>query len=164
MSGKSSTADNDDRQFVQLDTVDRQIIAALQEDGRATNRSLAEKIGVAEATIAARIKDLYDNSVMRVVGMMSLEASASPIAVTVGVRVLGRSIEDIAHDLADLDEAQSVMSVLGRFDLYVGLAVNDLKHLRTVLENRIGAIPGVESLECFPVLENIKHSRQWAKL
>ena len=44
----------------QLDTIDREIIAALTEDGRMSAKHLAEKIGLSSPSIGERVLKLKD--------------------------------------------------------------------------------------------------------
>lgn len=149
--------------FESLDPVDARIIALLRKDARMTARALADSIGIAEPTVANRIKSLHSNGVMRVLGLVSHSAAGRPIAATIGIRILGRSIDEIASDIVLIEGVVSVMSVLGRFDLFVGVTAIDLRDLREVLETQIGAIKGVENIECMLSLETIKYSPLWAK-
>jgi DNA-binding Lrp family transcriptional regulator len=150
--------------FEKLDPTDVQIIKLLRQDGRMTGRAIAQAIGIAEPTVAGRIRSLYDSGVMRVIGLISLGAIGKPISATVGIRTIGRSIEEISPDLVAIDGVVSVMSVLGRFDMFVTVIATDLHDLRQILETRIGVVKGVESIECLLSLDIVKISSLWAKL
>ena len=149
--------------FDDLDSTDVQIISLLREDGRMTARSLAQKVGIAEPTVATRIKNLYDNGQMKVVGMLSLDAAGRPIAANVGIRTLGRAVDEVAADLSAIDGVFSVMSVLGRYTLCVGVGAADLQDLRMILEKQMGKIKGIESMECVLSLETVKLSSLWSQ-
>ena len=52
-----------------MDERDRQIIALLQEDGRATNANIARKVGVSEGTVRRRLNRLFEDEYIRVVAL-----------------------------------------------------------------------------------------------
>jgi Lrp/AsnC family leucine-responsive transcriptional regulator len=149
--------------FEKLDSTDAEIIKLLRQDGRMSGRAIAQALGIAEPSVASRIRSLYDSGVMRVIGLVSLAAIRRPISATVGIRTIGRSINEIAADLGGIDGVFSVMSVLGRFDMFAAVSATDLHDLRRILETRIGAVKGVESIECLLSLDIAKLSSLWAK-
>lgn len=128
-----------------------------------TARALAQKIGIAEPTVASRIKALHDNRVMKVKCLVSLEAFGRPIATIIGIRTSGRPIDKIAADLSEIDGVVGVMSVLGRFDLCVAFAAVSHQDLRNALEKEFGRVRGVSSFECQLTLEEVKLTPLWAE-
>jgi DNA-binding Lrp family transcriptional regulator len=53
-----------------LDDLDRALVHALQVDGRASFRTIAETLGISEHTIARRYRKLRSQGLLRVVGML----------------------------------------------------------------------------------------------
>ena len=62
-----------------LDEIDQKIIAILRKDGRATNQELARRLGMAAATVSARIRRLEASKAMRVVAVTDFAASMETV-------------------------------------------------------------------------------------
>jgi DNA-binding Lrp family transcriptional regulator len=147
-----------------IDDLDRSIIAHLTRDASATNRALADAIGVTEQTIAARIRRLEEANLLRVVGLLDADAVGYGLFVIVGIQVAGRSPADVAVEVAALPFVNGVSSCLGGFELMASLYARDERDLFELLERKIGAIRGIEELESFLVLERVHHRTDWAKI
>ena len=147
-----------------VDALDQSIIAQLKDDASATNRALAEALGVTEQTIAVRIRRLEDADLLRIVGLIDARAVGYGLFVIVGIQVAGRSPAQVAAEIAALPCVTGIASCLGGFELMSSLYARDEKDLFELLEKRIGAIRGVEELESFLVLERIHHRTDWGTL
>ena len=84
----------------ELDEVDRQIIAALQADGRATNQRIARSLKISPATVGARIRRLENVNAMRVVAVTDFAALGYQVLLAVGIEVQGRAAEEVAQGLS----------------------------------------------------------------
>jgi len=145
-----------------IDQVDQSIIDHLKQDAGATNRALAAQLGVAEQTIAARIRRLEGANLLRVLALVDAKVVGYRLFLMVGVQVAGRSPDEVATEVLAFPFVTAVSSCLGGFELIVSLYARDEQDLYDVLERKIGAIRGVEDLESFLVLERIHHRVDWA--
>lgn len=142
-----------------LDTVDKAIIEALQENGRESFRRIAEKVGVAEATVRARYARLVEDEILQVTGVTNPLGLGFDAQALVGVKTAGPP-DPIADTIAAWPEASYVVIAAGRFDLLVELVCEDRRHLLE-LTNRIRAVDGVISTETFPYLQLVKQVYAW---
>lgn len=62
-------------------------------------RDLAQRVGLNEATVRARIRRLEQSNTMRVVARLDLGAVGFPFTALVGVRLRGRPVEDVCKEL-----------------------------------------------------------------
>ena len=141
-----------------VDDLDRNIIEALQENGRASFRRIAARLGVSEATIRARYARLVGADILQVV------AVTNPLGlgyeqVLVGVKTSGPP-ERVADEISQWPEADYVVVTAGQFDLVVELVAADRRHLLD-LTNRMRALDGVVSTETFFYLEMWKQLYDW---
>ncbi len=141
-----------------VDELDRSIIEALQENGRASFRGIAAGLGVSEATIRARYGRLVAADILQVV------AITNPLGlgyeqVLVGVKTSGPP-EVVADEIARWPEADYVVVTAGQFDLVVELVAADRRNLLD-LTNRMRALEGVASTETFFYLEMWKQLYDW---
>lgn len=74
-----------------VDELDLRVIELLRQDGRATNQALAQKLGVAAATVSARIRRLAQIRAMKVVAVTDFAALGYGVVLAIGVHVQGRA-------------------------------------------------------------------------
>lgn len=139
---------------MQLDELDRGILAALREDGRATNSAIAEQLGVVEGTVRARIKKLTDGELLRVRGVVNPEIMPEHQLCVIGLKVdESKQLEARARAVSELPEVRSVSIVTGRYDLLVEVIVDSNHGLIRFLSESLAEIPGITSSETFLLLK-----------
>jgi Lrp/AsnC family transcriptional regulator for asnA, asnC and gidA len=137
-----------------LDELDGRLIIALQEDGRATFRGLATRLGCSEATIRNRYGRLVDSGVLQVTAVTNPLGMGYGAMAMLGVTVDGPT-QRVADELAGWHEAIYVVIVAGRFDLLVELVSRDNRDLLELI-TRVRSIEGVTSTESFVYLDLAK--------
>jgi DNA-binding Lrp family transcriptional regulator len=134
-----------------LSSTDRAIIRHLQEDGRRPFVTIAKDLDLAEKTVRTRVHHLLQTAVIQIVALTSPAALGYRSSALVGVitdpSVPTSRIAVAFRDIADLDY---VVVTAGRYNLLVEIISNDMASMQMVIENQIGKIPGVRSIEVFP--------------
>ncbi|MFN3457598.1 Lrp/AsnC family transcriptional regulator [Novosphingobium jiangmenense] len=148
---------------MRLDEHDEAIIALLRVDGRMAVRDLAREVGLNEATVRARIRRLEQSQTMRVVARLDLPSIGFPFTALVGVRIRGRSLEDVCADLLKLEQVLSVLSVIGRNDLEIQVIAKTMDDLDHQLTDVIPAIEGIVSLESALAMKVYKYIQPWGR-
>lgn len=148
---------------MRLDEHDEAIIALLRVDGRMAIRDLAREVGLNEATVRARIRRLEQSQTMRVVARLDLPSIGFPFTALVGVRIRGRSLEDVCADLLKLEQVLSVLSVIGRNDLEIQVIAKTMDDLDHQLTDVIPAIEGIVSLESALAMKVYKYIQPWGR-
>jgi Lrp/AsnC family transcriptional regulator for asnA, asnC and gidA len=142
-----------------LDPIDRGIIEALQENGRAPFRAVAAHVGVSEATVRSRYARLVDDGILLVTGITNPLGLGFEAQAMIGIKTSG-SPEPVADEIAGWDEASYVVIAAGRFDLLVEVVCNDHRQLLE-LTTRLREVDGVVSTETFPYLSLAKQVYAW---
>ncbi|HNJ97530.1 MAG TPA: Lrp/AsnC family transcriptional regulator, partial [Ilumatobacteraceae bacterium] len=125
-----------------LDPTDRQLIEALQRDGRASYADLAELVGLSPAATRLRVQRLLDAGVVQVVGVTDPLALGYPVMAALGVRV-DRNVRDVADRIAGIGGVIYVVFTSGSFDLLVEVLCEDSARLLAVIDDEIRSIPDV---------------------
>ena len=146
---------------ISLDQLDRTIINELQEDGRRPYTEIGKRLGVSEATVRKRVARLQHRGALQIV------AAVDPLALgyiraEVSIRVRGPSARTVADRLEKIPEVSYMELTLGEYDLSISLTCRDTKHLTSVLNDEVRAVPGVESVYATLVLEVLKDVYDWA--
>ena len=133
-----------------LDDVDRRLIAALVEDGRATYAALAPRAGLSQASVRPRVKRLLDQ------GIISVTGRVDPASLGIGhfafaFLEIAESADKMAARLAEIDEVVFIVVTSGRFDLLLELRCQTEDRLLDALD-RIRGLEGVRRLHTASVL------------
>jgi Lrp/AsnC family transcriptional regulator for asnA, asnC and gidA len=142
-----------------LDPIDRGIIEALQENGRAPFRAVAAHVGVSEATVRSRYARLVEDGILLVTGVTNPLGLGFEAQAMIGIKTSG-SPEPVADEIAGWNEASYVVVAAGRFDLLVEVVCNDHRQLLE-LTTRLREVDGVVTTETFPYLSLAKQVYAW---
>jgi Lrp/AsnC family transcriptional regulator for asnA, asnC and gidA len=144
-----------------VDDLDRDIIRALQQDGRRSNVEIARALGVAESTVRKRIDRLLQSGTVRIVGVPSLSALDLSVQVQIYLQVEPAYADPIANQMASLPQVQSVTYTTGEYTLVVQAAFADNDALRHFLSVEVAALSGVVRTTTAHVLQQVKAPDQW---
>jgi Lrp/AsnC family transcriptional regulator for asnA, asnC and gidA len=143
-----------------LDEVSRQLVEALQEDGRRSYAALAQDVGLSEAAVRQRVKRLLDDGVMQIVAVTDPMTVGFSRQAMVGIKAEG-DLRAVAERLSKLPELEYVVLCAGSFDLLVELICEDDEHLLRLLDESIRSIEGVRETETFVYLRLVKQTYAW---
>lgn len=139
------------------DKLDFDIIRHLREDGRRPAKTIAQTLGVTEATVTTRIRALSEAGVMRVMAQRNVAYLRTPLLCFIRVWVRGRAAEAVADDIAAFSGAASVMIMMGSPEIHVTAMVRDNDDLVALLQNHIGQVSGVDRLDASVTLKTYKY-------
>ena len=132
---------------VNLDDLDRQMLAQLAQNARLPVAALAKRLGIARSTAQARLDRLEVSGVIAGYTLRLGEAArASRVHATVLLGIEPRTNAQVLQRLRVIPEVTLAHNTTGRFDLIVILATASTEELDGILD-RIGMIPGVKSSE-----------------
>ncbi|MER0240022.1 Lrp/AsnC ligand binding domain-containing protein [Fulvimarina sp. MAC8] len=148
--------------MAEIDRIDRNILRALQSDGRLSNADLAARVNVSPATCHRRTQRLFEEGWIR-----SVRAEVDPgrlglgAVVMVGV-VLDRSTpESFAAFEAAVTQLSVVLDchlVAGDFDYLLKIRVRDMADFNRLHGETLIALPGVRQTRTFFVMKVVKDS------
>lgn len=141
--------------MAELDDLDRRLISALREDGRAPVAALARELGVARATVNSRLERLVSSGA--VVGFsVRVRDELDPLTIRAVslIAVEGRSTDKVIRQLRGFPEISALHTTNGGWDLVAELRVEDLHAFDAVL-GRIRSIDGVVNSETSLLLSSV---------
>jgi len=127
--------------------LDLKIIEILKKDGRASNHKIAEALDVTTTIVATRIKRMEKAEAMKIVAVSDFAAYDFNVLLPIGIDVKGRRANDVAEDLANLDEVASVQLVSGKHDIEILVTLPSLEQMSDFLLERISKIKGIRNLD-----------------
>ncbi len=135
-----------------MDDLDRQIIKILEENGRASNATIARQVGVSEGTVRRRLKRLIGEKIIRVMAFSDPKAMGFESEALIGVQVDPDKIDEVADALAELTYTRWVAVATGTFDVFAWATLPNAERLGRFLRENVGVIPGVRRTETFVTL------------
>lgn len=138
-----------------LDELERGIVAALQVDGRASWRTIANVLGEHERTVARRGNALLESGVVSVTG---LRVSGGAVVLR-GQCSMGAARLAV-EALAQRQDSSFAYLVTGVSDVVAEILLTS-ERLEAVVSTELPAVPGMARLETFPVLKYFQTIRQW---
>jgi Lrp/AsnC family transcriptional regulator for asnA, asnC and gidA len=139
-----------------VDEIDRQIIDALQKDGRVAFAQIAEQLSVSPGMIRLRYNRLIEQGVLKVVAITNPLQMGFKTMAMIGIRVDGSKLLDVAAKISRLDEVIYLVISSGRFDLFAEVVCRDHEDLLHFLSEKLSTIDGVRESESFMHLKIIK--------
>ena len=141
------------RQAPALDPADRAIVEHLQEDGRRSFAQIAKATGLAERTVRSRMRHLLHSEIIQIAAVTDPRALGYHSSALLGL-VLDPAApaSRTARKLLSVSVIDYVVVATGRYGLFAEVICHDRRELQDVIENRIGRIIGVRTIESFPYL------------
>lgn len=147
---------------MELDRLDRAILAVLQQDARISLQDIGARVGLSTTPCWTRIKKMENAGVIQGY-TVRIDPSAIGFAETVIVQVTLESHSDETLDafgkaLADIPEVLEAFLISGDYDYHIRIAVRDTRDYERLLRERLYRIPGIRhSRSCF-VLRRLKEN------
>jgi Lrp/AsnC family transcriptional regulator, regulator for asnA, asnC and gidA len=142
-----------------LDDISKQIVGQLQQDGRRSYAAIGKAIGLSEAAVRQRVQRLLDGGAMQIVAVTDPMTVGFRRQAMIGVRC-GGDLEQVADQLADLDQIDYVVITAGSFDLLIEVVCEDDDQLLEIL-SQVRSIPSVTTTETLVYLKLRKQSYSW---
>jgi DNA-binding Lrp family transcriptional regulator len=145
----------DEEQTVRpLDPIDRTILRLLQEDGRASIRSVAERVHVSRANAYARINRLIEDGVIRgFTARIDHERAGHGASAYITLKIVQNSWRTVREKLVTLPGVVHIALVSGDFDVLLLVHTVDNRSLRELVLTRLQAIEEVLSSRTLLVFE-----------
>lgn len=145
---------------ITLDRTDRQILQALQEDGRMPNNELAARVNLSPSPCLRRVRALEEGGVIRryAAQLDPLKLGLGLLAyVSVKLEHKGRSpASRFAAAVQSWPEVIECHSMTGDLDYLLRVQVADLAHYSRFMMSRLLEHPGVVDVKSSFALETIK--------
>ncbi len=142
-----------------LDRIDREIVMALSNNGRLSNKELAAGVGLAPSSCLNRVRRLQRRGVL-----LSFHARVAPRALGIGLQALiairlkvhARGVlESLKHHLLALAEVVALYDVGGSDDFVCHVAVRDSDHLRDLVRDGFSAREEIAFLKTSVIFDHI---------
>lgn len=138
-----------------LDDLDRRLLAALRQDGRASSAALSRLLGVSRATVSARIERLQENgTIIGFTARVRDESDPLTIHAISLIEVEGRTTDTVIRRLRGIPEIIALHTTNGGWDLVAELRTASLGDFDRLL-GLIRSIEGVVNSQTSLLLSSV---------
>jgi len=136
-----------------INSVDRKLILALQQNGRATNIELSKQLGVHVSTIPKRIQLLEENEIIKIRALPNPFKLGYIAHAFIAIEADTDKINDICSRLNGNFNVNLVVTAFGRFDILAIVYFSTWEKLLSFVSSDLSATQGVRTVETFLVKE-----------
>jgi Lrp/AsnC family transcriptional regulator for asnA, asnC and gidA len=143
-----------------LDDINLQIIEILGKDSSKQFSEIAKQIGVSEATVHVRVKQLKTEGVISKFTLtLDNEILGYDHLSFAGINVKPGTIEQTIQVLSNVKEVLEIHETYGKSDLLVKIRAKNLEDMRNIIENKIRILPNILDTELTTVLKTDKEEQ-----
>ncbi len=145
---------------MEIDRYDRQILGALQKEGRLSNQDLAERIGLSPSPCLRRVKAMEESGL--ITGYRAhVDAKALGLSLFALIHIsmdqhTPERFKNFDAQISDIPEVMECLLITGQAaDYQVKVAVKDMDAFQELLLNRITRIKGVTGVHSSFILRRV---------
>jgi DNA-binding Lrp family transcriptional regulator len=130
-----------------MDRYDKQILEVLQQDGRISNKQLAERVNLSESACLRRVRALEDSgTIQRYVAMLSQDrvGVSGDVLVHIGLHREEQSeLAAFEEAVRQIPEVMECYLMTGEFDYLLRVVVADMADFERIHKDELTRLPGV---------------------
>lgn len=139
-----------------IDSLDRQVLAILQEDGRATYQEISKRLGVAPATARTRVLQLLKDEVISVVAVPNPARMGYGFHANVGLCLDPGNTEAAAEMLTARGEVGWVGLTTSYYDVFFEIILKSSREFMIFKEQFLATLPGCRRIDVFEIWDTRK--------
>ncbi|MFG2629597.1 Lrp/AsnC family transcriptional regulator [Streptomyces sp. NPDC048473] len=143
---------------VELTDLDHVLLAVLARDGRTSHAALAVEARCHESTVRRRIAHLRTAGALFFVLDIDERTLGNPAGTALWMSVRPSQLAAAGAALADHPEVAYAAATTGPANLLATVLCHDDEHLYDYLTDRIGTLPGIDTVETAPIIRTLKHT------
>lgn len=149
-----------------VDAIDRKILALVEGEGRLTVTELAQRVGLSVAPCHRRLRELERSGVIRgyraVIDRAAVGLGFEVVAMVTMDREDAGTITDFERSLAAIPEVRHAERLFGDPDYLVRIATADIAAYQRLRDEKLATLPGVRRLTSTIVMKSVVDERPLA--
>lgn len=150
------------RSTVQPDELDLQIIALLRVDGRRSNREVARRLGVPEATVRYRVRRLTESGVLKIAASVDPEHLGYALTAVIALEVDPRMFIEVSDKIAAMEQVMWLGITTGASDIILTASFRHQDEMFAFVADDLAHIDGVKRVQTSVCMRVVKKSNQWS--
>ena len=136
--------------MIELDAIDRRILAVLQKDGRITNADLAQKVSLSASACHRRVQRLEETGMIRgYVALLDARKIERPTTVFVEITLSGQAdelLEAFERAVRTIPDVLECHLMAGSADYLLKVVAQDTDDFARIHRQRLAKLPGVAQM------------------
>ena len=128
-----------------FDEVDREVLAAMRDDGRASFQSVAARLGISESTARRRLEAMLERGCASVATFIPAAALGYEAEILFWLSVEPSMLESVAERLSGERGVRVIASVLGQASLMCEVIMPTTADIHRFTSRTLAAVPGIQS-------------------
>jgi len=146
-----------------LDSKDRQIVQALQSDGRLTNQDLSERVNLSPSPCLRRVRLLEEQGVIKgYTALVDQKAWGLPITVFIRIKLERHgdaAVNAFERTIQDMPQVMDCWLMTGRSDYLLRVIAADLEDYERFVRRELQRVPGIASIDTSFAYGSVKHAQ-----
>ncbi|AWB46811.1 AsnC family transcriptional regulator [Paenibacillus sp. CAA11] len=131
-----------------IDQIDREIIKALNRNGRISYTDLGKEIGLSRVAVQTRINSLMDEGVIeRFTAVINPEKIGITVSAFFNVEVEPKHLQKVAEALAEEPVVTSLYHMTGPSKLHMHALFTDNREMEAFMKEKLYVLPGITSVD-----------------
>lgn len=147
---------------MELDTLDKQLVALLQEDCKKTTKQYADALQLSKTAVYERIRRLERTGVITgYVALLDKSKVNRDFTVLCHIRLVQHTKENVLRferEILKLEEVSECFHVGGDYDYILKINVEDMKSYREFMITKLTAINNIGNTQSSFVINEVKNS------
>ena len=149
---------------MQLDGIDKKLLALLQNDSKRTNKELAGKLGLSVTAVYERIRKLERAGVIsKYVALVKPENVDRAFMAFCQIKLVQHTKKNVTgfeSQVTRLSEVLEVFHVSGEYDYILKVMVKDMEAYREFMLNKLTALDHIGSTQSTFVISPVKNTTE----
>lgn len=128
-----------------LDDVDREVLAAMKEDGRASFQSVGSRLGISESTARRRLEAMLERGCATVTTFIPAAALGYEAEILFWLSVEPSMQDSVAERLSNERGVRMIASMLGQASLMCEVIVPTTADIHHFTSRTLASVPGIQS-------------------
>lgn len=141
-----------------MDELDKNLLEALQKDGKRSYTELAEVFETTVGTVSNRVQRLMDQGILRIVGVVNPIKTGNSFMGIFGVKVKIEKLQSVIDQLSAIEEVRYIAATIGTYDLIVEIITSSNVEFYRILREEFSNIDGIERMESSIILNVYKQT------
>lgn len=144
----------------EIDELDRAMIKLLSGDGRMSFTELSSRLSVTEKTVRARYKNLIENEILSVVGVVNPIALGLKAEAIIQIKVHSGMLQSAIEALQNIREIRFITMTSGDYPLLAQITVQNHDEITNILY-KLDQIPCIQEYKSMVQLQVYKNTFEY---
>ncbi|MBB2480563.1 Lrp/AsnC family transcriptional regulator [Bacillus sp. APMAM] len=144
----------------EIDELDRSMIKLLSGDGRMSFTELSSRLNVTEKTVRARYKNLIENDILSVVGVVNPIALGLKAEAIIQMKIQSGMLQTAIEELKNIREIRFITMTSGDYPLLAQITVQNQDEITNILY-KLDQIPCIKEYKSMIQLQVYKNTFEY---